>query len=113
MVVADTEEMSDRGRSGFSVKEGKGCSSWTIPLQRRYPAIGNQNMGTMYHWVLVKTWAQVNEYLGSVNLKAGIPPSSQDRTTWQTQQHDEVGEFAGGSTILRSWRRGTGATGAS
>ena len=55
IVVADTEEMSDRGRSGFSVKEGKGCSSWTVPLHRKYPAIGNQNMGTMYHWVLVKT----------------------------------------------------------
>jgi len=55
MVVSDTEEMSDRGRSGFSVKEGKGRSNWTAPLQRRYPAIGNQIIGTMYHWVLVKT----------------------------------------------------------
>ena len=55
MVVADTEETSDRGRNGFSVKGGKECSNWTIPLQRRYPAIGNQNIGTMYHSVLVKT----------------------------------------------------------
>jgi len=55
MVVVDTEEMSKRGRRGFSTKEGKGCSSWTVPLQSRYPAIGNQNNGTMYHLVLVKT----------------------------------------------------------
>ena len=57
MVTADTEEMSDRGRTGFSVKEGRDCSNWTIPLQRRYPAIGNQNKGTIYHSVLVKTWS--------------------------------------------------------
>jgi len=55
MAAADTEEMSDRGRRGSSVKGGKECSSCTVPLQSRYPAIGSQNIGTMYHWVLVKT----------------------------------------------------------
>lgn len=54
MVVADTEVMNNRGRRGFSVKEGSGCSNWTVPLQSRYPAIGSQNNGTMYHSVLVK-----------------------------------------------------------
>ena len=54
IVIADTEEMSDRGRRGLSAKDGRGRSNWTIPLQSRYPAMGNQNMGTMYHFVLVK-----------------------------------------------------------
>lgn len=52
--ATDIEKMSDKGRKGFSEKGGKGCSNWTVPLQSRYPAMGNQNMGTMYHSVLVK-----------------------------------------------------------
>jgi hypothetical protein len=54
-VVADAEEMSDRGSRGLSAKGGRGCSNWTIPLQSRYAAMGSQNMGTMYHLVLVNT----------------------------------------------------------
>lgn len=54
MARADAEEMRESGRKGFSVKGGRGRSNWTIPLQSRYPAMGNQNMGTMYHSVLVK-----------------------------------------------------------
>jgi len=55
IVTSDTDEISDRGRRGLSVKGGKDCSSWTVPLQSRYPAIGSQSNGTMYHSVLVKT----------------------------------------------------------
>ena len=69
-VVADIEVMSHRGRRGFSAKGGKECSNCTVPLQSRYPAIGNQNNGTTYHLVLVKIWSWVNKFVQGFNPKA-------------------------------------------
>ena len=87
IVVADTEEMCDKGRRGFSVNEGKGRSSWTIPLQSRYAAMGNQNMGTMYHLVLVKI-SSTSEYTsprlqGGRTSKYSGPNNLADSTTWR------------------------------
>ena len=89
IAASDTEEISDRGRRGFSAKGGKGLSSWTVPLQSRYAAIGNQSMGTMYHLVLVKIsnacqWiSQRLESQYERTSKYSGPNNLADCTTWR------------------------------
>jgi hypothetical protein len=53
----DTVGMSarlDRGREGFSKKEGSGPVNWKRDRRNRYIVMGAQTMGTTYHSVRVQ-----------------------------------------------------------
>lgn len=53
MDIVGMSERLDRGREGFSKKEGSGPVNWKRDRRNRYAVMGAQTMGTTYHSVRV------------------------------------------------------------